>query len=109
MLNSKVLIEKFLDLFNKLLFQDGVNNDVENFRESLLKLGSKAEPGFVFHITLAYRFNENEAKTSEELAREIVDVQKEWETYLKGKDNGSVKLKRPVLCYFPDMTEFFPL
>ncbi len=84
---------------------DVCENNVENLRKEIVKLGSKREDNFKFHITFAYNyrpFKNDDIELCEEckkISKYVLDL------LLKEK----IVLKKPQLCYFKDMTDFKPL
>jgi hypothetical protein len=69
--------------------------------DKLVELGSRPEPGFVFHMTLAYRFDQ-QRKDPENLKK----LEELFNEHLKDKVLSFEELK---LNYFPSMVKFIPI
>jgi hypothetical protein len=76
---------------------------IDTLRESLVNLGSKREDGFQFHITLGYKY-----KHPPRDINKLCNKAREGVKKILEKQNFTMKLEPPKLCYFNDMTNFVP-
>lgn len=83
-----------------LEIEKSTSEKVNLFRDTLVKLGSKREDNFIFHMTLAYKYR------SLDKGVDFKNLQ-----ILIGKLLKDVILtfEPPALCVFKDMTKFTPL
>jgi uncharacterized SAM-binding protein YcdF (DUF218 family) len=88
-----------------------VHDSIRMLREKLVNLGSKPEPDFKFHMTLAYLYKPVSPADQKALDTEIKQIsaalQRAIVPALGGR--GVLHFGPPTLCYFKDMTSFVPL
>ena len=75
-------------------------NDPAPLIRRLEELGSRPEPGFVFHITLAYRYGEPDRPIDSSALHEL------FRRTVLGQE---LEFGPTLLCYFPSMEDFVPL
>lgn len=86
--------------------------DPEPLRAALVQLGSRAEPNFVFHITLAYRFCSPSTEEEHSLLALHLNQLHALATALvvESPTHSVIECQTPVaLYYFPSMCEFIRL
>lgn len=92
-----------------LVFADEMMPEIEKLRSNLVNLGSKPEPGFKYHMTLAYRFKTPASESeTEALTQDAQVVLCKLREVLSKTDFG-LKFEKPKFCYFDHMGFYDPL
>ena len=84
------------------------HNHVEKLREDIVALGSLQEPGFKFHMTLAYQYKQMEQEDFNVFSFQISEISKKLKNLVFALQ-FTLTFEKPQLCYFKDMTCFEPM